>query len=316
MYAFVMDYYSSCRLCPRMCGADRNAGQLGYCRAGVKPKLACSVLHRGEEPPISGARGSGALFFSSCTLGCGFCQNHQLSREGYGVEITVEELAFRMVELQLAGAESLNLITAGQYAPSVVEALTLARSGRLSEPLSLPVVWNSSGFDSPELLLLIRPHVDIFLPDLKTLSPSTAEAYFSAPAYPDAVRKALLSMVDSHPLEYRRGQLVRGVIVRHLLMPGAFSDTEEVLRWFAKELKGAALLSLMVQFVDPRDPSADYRLAEGEYAALIGLLDELGIEEGFIQEEERSSGGEAEWLPDFRRYNPFPSDFAETVWHC
>jgi putative pyruvate formate lyase activating enzyme len=304
----VMSMYTSCTLCPRNCGIDRTGASRGSCGQGSIVRAACAVLHRGEEPPVAGSRGSGALFFTGCPLGCGFCQNIQISSEGYGADISIPQLAQIMLDLQREGAESINLVTASHFAPSVVSALELCGSA-----LHLPVVWNSSGYETPETLELIKPVVNIHLPDLKTLSPSLASKLFKAADYPQTASKAILSMVESHPLRWSGERLVQGVIMRHLVLPGLFKESEAVLRWFAEHLAGKALLSLMVQFVDVKSPAALHKgISERAYYRLLELLDELGIEEGFIQEP----GDELPWIPDFTRRNPFPEEYARPVWHC
>ncbi len=292
-------------LCPRKCGADRTAGKRGVCGELSTVRAACAVLHRGEEPPISGDSGSGAIFFTGCTLGCSFCQNEQISRGGYGAELSVEGLSRIFLQLQ-EKAETLNLVTGTHFAPSIVRAL------ELSGKLAMPVVWNGSGYESPETLELIAPAVDIHLPDLKTLSPQSAGRLFRAADYPETAAAAIKEMVSTHPLLFEGDRLVRGVIMRHLVMPGALAESADVLRWFAEHLADRALLSLMVQFVDTRQPDRGTSLSEAEYESLLDLLDELGIEEGFIQE----TGDEIPWIPDFTRKNPFPEEYSVPIWHC
>jgi len=298
-------YYRNCHLCPRNCGVDRSSLVRGICGEGAVVRAACAVLHRGEEPPIAGEKGSGALFFTGCSLGCNFCQNRQISRGGYGGERSVEELAGLFSRLEKEGAETIDLVTATHFAPSVATALEMAS-------VKIPVVWNGSGYESPSTLDLIESFVDIHLPDLKTLSSERARRLFRAPDYPVVAKAAIERMGRSHPLEYKHGRLVRGVIVRHLVMPGLLEESKELLRWYAEHLADRTLLSLMVQFVDIDGGDDGPVLGEAQYDELVDFLGELGIEEGFIQE----SGDERPWIPDFTRDNPFPSAFSQPVWHC
>jgi putative pyruvate formate lyase activating enzyme len=209
-----------------------------------------------------------------------------------------------MLQLQ-EKAKTLNLVTGTHFAPSIVRAV------ELSGKSAIPLVWNSSGYETSETLDLIAPVVDIHLPDLKTLSPQSAGRLFRAPDYPATAAAAIRQMASSHPLEYEGDRLVRGLIMRHLVMPGSLDESVEVLRWFAEHLAGRALLSLMVQFVDTRRPGKGTSISEPEYESLLDLLDELGIEEGFIQE----TGDEVPWIPDFTRENPFPEAYSLPIWH-
>jgi putative pyruvate formate lyase activating enzyme len=305
-------WYRSCTLCPRQCGVDRIAGERGLCGEGAEMRVAVAVLHKGEEPPISGEKGSGTIFFSGCALGCSFCQNRQISREAYGRAVSPFGLMDIILRLQDAGARTINMVTADHFAPQVVSALILARE----KGLSIPVVWNSSGYLNCSTLDLLADHVDIHLPDLKTLSPELASRLFSAPDYPEIAKRALSRMADSHPLHYRDGKLQGGVIVRHLVLPGSMQESREVLHWYSRNLAGRCLLSLMVQYVDIDTPAESGTLSRRDHEELMELLDELGIEEGFIQDPEDDPAGEAAWIPDFTRRNPFPPSFAQPLWHC
>lgn len=311
-----MTPYSSCILCPRLCRADRGAGAKGFCGENGSVRIACAVLHFGEEPPITGKGGSGAVFFTGCTLRCSFCQNLQVSRGGAGAEVGIEGLAAIFGDLQTAGAENVNIVTGTHFAPSILEALAIARGNGLR----IPMVWNSSGYETLETVDLLGDAVDIWLPDLKTLDPRLSRSLFRAPDYPDRAPEAISAMVRRRPLELRDGPdgegiLARGVIVRHLVLPGRLEDTRAVLRWFGEHLAGRALLSLMAQYtpIPGTNPTGDFArmLQPEEYEAALAMLDEEGIEDGFFQEPER----DGDWLPDFTRRRPFPSDLSRTVWH-
>lgn len=311
-----MPSYSPCTLCPRLCRAERASGVRGFCGETDAVRAACAVLHFGEEPPVTGTGGSGTVFFTGCTLRCAFCQNIQVSRGGTGAAVGVEGLARIFLDLEAAGAENVNAVTGTHFAPSILEALTIARR----QGLKIPLVWNSSGYETPETVDLLGGAVDIWLPDLKTLDPGLSRTLFRAPDYPDRVREAILAMARRRPPEYREGPdggqvLTRGVIVRHLVLPGRLEDTRAVLGWFAGNLDGWALLSLMFQYtpIPGTRPAGDFSrmLRPEEYEAVLAMLEETGIEDGFFQEPER----DGDWLPDFTRGKPFPSGRSRTVWH-
>ncbi len=289
---------ASCTLCPRECGADRRKGP-GRCGGGALPRVARAALHRWEEPCISGsdpARGSGTVFFSGCPLGCCFCQNYQISQENFGREVTIPRLAEIFLELQEAGAWNLNLVTATQYTPQVLEALDLAGSR-----LTIPVVWNSGGYEKPETLRLLEGRVDIYLPDLKFYDPALGEDCAAAPDYFRRASAAILEMYRQvGPLRLdENGMLRRGLIVRHLVLPGERKDSERLLRWLAANLPvGDFYLSLMSQYT-PYRPMArkalNRRTATFEYRWVQDIAGELGFS-GYGQE--RTSAKE-EYTPSF-----------------
>jgi putative pyruvate formate lyase activating enzyme len=265
---------------------------------------------------VTGRGGSGAIFFTGCTLKCRYCQNDQLSRSGLGAELDPGELARLMLRLQAEGAENINLVTGSHFAPGIVEAARLA----VQRGLTIPLLWNSSGYESLAALQLLAPWVRVWLPDCKTLDPELARGLMGAPDYPQVVREALAFMVEARPLGWQGERLRQGVIVRHLVLPGHPGSTREVLAWFRERLYGRALLSLMVQYTpnpraiakaDSREAGPGRRLCTQEYEQVLGWLEELGIEEGFIQEPEPGS----DWLPDFGRRDPFPQGQARAVWH-
>lgn len=287
-----------CTLCPRECGADRTRTR-GRCGAGMLPQVARAALHRWEEPCISGsdlARGSGTVFFSGCPLGCCFCQNYEISTGGQGREISVRRLAAIFLELQEAGAWNLNLVSAGQYLPQVIEALDLVR-----DRLTVPVVYNSGGYEKAEALRLLSGYVDIYLPDLKFMDPALAEDCAAAPDYFPVASAAILEMLRQvGPVESGKdGMLRRGVIVRHLVLPGERKDSERLLRWLAGAVPPESIyLSLMSQYTPyrpQRRKALNRRLATFEYEWVRGIAQELGFS-GYGQE--RTSAKE-EYTPPF-----------------
>jgi putative pyruvate formate lyase activating enzyme len=295
---------------------DRLGSARGFCREGAAVRAAWAGLHFGEEPPVTGRGGSGTIFFTGCTLKCRYCQNDQLSRSGLGAELDPGELARLMLRLQGEGAENVNLVTGSHFAPGIVEAARLAGA----RGLAIPLLWNSSGYESRATLELLAPWIQVWLPDCKTLDAELARRLMGAPDYPQVVREALAFMIEARPLAWEGERLQQGVIVRHLVLPGYPRSTREVLAWYREHLYGKALLSLMVQYTpnrralelsDAREAGPSIRVSAAEYDQVLGWIEELGIEEGFIQEPESGS----EWLPDFSRPDPFPEGQARAVWH-
>jgi putative pyruvate formate lyase activating enzyme len=276
----------SCDLCPHQCRVDRISGETGFCRAGLKPKIASAALHRGEEPPISGTRGSGTIFFSWCTLRCRFCQNFPISQLGNGEELSTSGLADKMLKLQRLGAHNINLVTPGHYLPQILAALWLA----IQRGFRLPLVWNSNGYETLAALALLKGIVDIYLPDMKYSDEEPAVRFSSAPGYRDINRAAVREM-------YRQvGQLSlddegiarRGLIIRHLVLPERAAGSRATLQWIAETLGTETHLALMNQYFPAyeaeKTPGLQRKITEGEYAEAVAALDEFGLENGWVQE--------------------------------
>ncbi len=304
-----MNAYSQCRLCPNYCAVDRRRGCIGRCGETDTVRVAWSGLHRGEEPPVTGEHGSGMIFFSGCPLHCAYCQNHQISGEGeagtkaVGIEVSVAELSMIMLELQELGATNLNLVTGTHFIPSIVAALELAKS----QGFSLDVVWNSSGFESSEGLSLIDPYIDLYLIDVKTLREDVSAEFCGLALYARIIRSVMKYILRNQRTTYvdDEGHL-KGILVRHLVFPGTIDASMEVLRYFARELKSLCYLSLMVQFEPPKGDVRFPAIREEEYDKLLLVLEELEIENGFVQE----LGKNVSWIPDFTQENPFPEGYA------
>lgn len=307
--------YSNCRLCPNECGVDRASGQRGRCGQTSQVRIAWVGLHRGEEPPITGERGSGMVFFCGCPLHCQYCQNYQISgaldgQEGArcrsydGVAVTEKQLADLMLDLQSFGAASINLVTGTHYIPSIVVALKDAKK----RGLSLPVVWNSSGYESVEAMRLIDDLIDLYLLDVKTLDKDVASCFCGLPRYCDAVVPLVRFLKRRHPRTDMENGL-EGVLVRHLVFPGTLDATMKFLSWYADNLKDNFLLSLMVQFVPPLEDPGFPKISKSEYSSLLDALDRYEID-GFIQEQ---SDNEILWIPDFTKDQPFPEGFADPL---
>lgn len=286
---------SECRLCPRRCGADR-AVSAGVCHMGSAVRVARAAPHYGEEPCISGERGSGAVFFAGCPLGCVYCQNYALSRGRIGETVSVERLAAIFSELEAKGVHNLNLVTGTQFASQILEALVLAKP-------KIPVVWNTSGYETVETVDALSERVSIFLPDFKYTDPVLAARYSRAPDYPDAARAAIRRMVE-HTGAFERdgdGLLRRGVMIRHLVLPGQIENTRSALYWIADTFApGTVLVSLMAQYTPcgnlEKYPELRRTLTLEEWDAALAILDETGLSDGYVQE--LSASGEEE-IPAF-----------------
>lgn len=288
---------TECRLCPRQCGVDRSK-RTGYCGVSDRVKLARAALHFWEEPCISGERGSGTVFFSGCALKCVFCQNYQLSAGHFGKEVSIQRLAEIFLELQQQGAHNINLVTGGHYVPQIVQALELVRKN-----LKIPVVYNSSGYETVETLRQLKGYVDIYLPDLKYYSPERSARYSNARDYFAVASQAVQEMFSQvGPVQFdEQGMLQKGVVVRHMVMPNGVEDTMDILTWIAEHLPlDDILVSVMSQYT-PFYKSADYpeinrRLTQEEYDRVLDWMECMGIEQGFVQE---LSSAKEEYTPDF-----------------
>ena len=284
-----------CNLCPRRCGALRTETEgLGYCRMPAAPVAARAALHMWEEPPISGTGGSGTIFFSGCSLRCVFCQNEKISRQDFGKPVSVRRLREICEELIAQGAHNINFVNPTHYAHVVRRVL--------EEPLPVPAVWNSGGYDRVETLRTLEGRVSIYLPDLKYLDPGTAERYSAARDYPQAARAAIREMVrQTGPCQFDGdGLLLRGTVIRHLFLPGQVNQAKAVMDWVAEEFpRGTVLFSLMSQYTPwgdlSRFPDLNRRLRRGEMESAAGYMRNLGLD-GFCQE--RTSARE-EYTPPF-----------------
>ncbi len=278
---------AGCVLCPRLCGVDRSAGKIGVCGQSDTLRIARAALHPFEEPPISGTRGSGTIFFVGCSLRCAFCQNLTISRaEQVGQAITERELGEQMLSLQDKGAHNINLVTPTHFSDAIAAVLE-----RIKPKLTVPVVWNSSGYERVETLRRLEGLVDIYLPDFKYASSDLAEQYSAAPDYPQVARAALLEMyrqVGRYEMD-DRGLLRKGLVVRHLVLPGSRTDSLAVLQALAELFDPAdILLSLMNQYtpefaMDCPYPVLHRRLTTFEYRSVAERALALGFV-GFFQE--------------------------------
>jgi putative pyruvate formate lyase activating enzyme len=276
---------AACDLCPHDCGVNRIKGERGICGAGLKPKIASANLHSGEEPPISGTKGSGTVFLSGCSLKCVFCQNFPISQFGNGEEISTLELAARMLKLQRQGAHNINFVTPTHFLPQILAALRLA----IPRGFSMPLVWNSSGYEKVDALRLLDGIVDIYLPDMKYSDDVHAVGISSAPGYCRINRAAVTEMLRQvgHLQLDDTGIATRGLIVRHLVLPEGRSGTTEALHWIADNLGHEAHIALMSQYFPAHKASVmegmKRPLNHEEYDSAVTVLEEEGLDNGWVQ---------------------------------
>lgn len=281
-----MELSEKCALCPRLCGASRITGQRGFCGGTDSVKVARAALHFWEEPCISGESGSGTVFFSGCTMRCIFCQNKEISRGKTGKEITAERLADIYLELEEQGANNINLVTPMHYAPQITAAIDIARK----KGLSLPIVWNSGGWELPSCVAAVRDYADIWLSDFKYYDSALGEKFSGVKDYFSNAAAALEQMVaqTGEPLFDKNGIMQRGVIVRHLMLPGHLDDTKNVLRFLYETYGDKIWISIMNQYTplcnDERFPELSRTVSDAEYNKAIDFACELGIENAFVQE--------------------------------
>ena len=287
-----------CKLCPRQCGVKRGnelPGQgKGFCRMGELPVVARAALHFDEEPCISGSRGSGAVFFSGCTLRCCYCQNDKISRGCFGKQVTVPELRKIFEGLVDDEAHNINLVTGTMFVNSILEAL--------EKPIGVPVVWNSSGYETVETLKRLENHVQIYLPDIKYMDPEGASLLSKASTYPIIVKKAVLEMLrQADHYEFDDEDVMqRGLIIRHLILPGRVEQSKQVLDWIRNNLPADIRISLMAQYIPAgtaKDtPPLNRRITQDEYDEVADYMLDLGFEEGYVQE---LSSADEVYVPPF-----------------
>lgn len=288
---------TSCTLCPRLCHADRTQ-RAGVCGAANQLMVARAALHHWEEPCISGTKGSGTVFFSNCSLKCCYCQNYKISHEGLGKAISSERLAEIFLELQQKGAHNINLVTATQWLPWILPALQLAKQ----QGLNLPIVYNSSGYETLETVHLLADWVDVWLVDIKYISSDLSKEYSAAPNYFEVCKPAVQQILTQTgvPVFSADGLLQKGVILRHLALPGALQDSKAVLDFMATLPKNSFLPSLMSQYT-PYYKATNHkhlkrRISTWEYRQVIDYAISLGLTEGYMQEK---SSAKEEYTPPF-----------------
>lgn len=281
-----MNKYENCLLCPKKCGINRSTGQKGVCGVSSEIKVARAALHYWEEPCISGKRGSGAVFFSGCSLHCVFCQNREISDGKEGKVISKERLSDIFMELAGKGANNINLVTPGQYIPDIVWAVNDAKS----RGMKLPIIYNTSGYENVTELKLLEGIVDVYLPDFKYMDSTLSARYSRAKDYPSVAKQALSEMVRQQPdvvIDNATGLIQKGVIVRQLLLPGHVNDAKAVLKYLYDTYHNHVYISMMSQFtpIALKDyPEINRTVTRREYERLVDYALEIGITNAFIQE--------------------------------
>lgn len=290
-----------CDLCPRKCLVDRKKGEKGICGQTENLKVARAALHFWEEPCISGDAGSGAVFFSGCPLHCVFCQNENIANGTVGKEISLERLVDIFLELQEKRANNINLVTPGHFVPQIVKALDQARK----EGLTLPVVYNTSSYETVDTIKMLEGYVDIYLPDFKYMSPVLSKKYSHAPDYAEVAKAAIAEMVrQTGKAVFVNGDednlILSGTIVRHLTLPGSMADSMQILKYLHDTYGDMIYISIMNQFTPlsnlEKYPELNRRITDEEYETLVDYAIEIGIENGFIQE---GNTAEESFIPAF-----------------
>lgn len=288
----------NCSLCPRNCSVNRVKGKTGVCRAGVNPKVALASIHMWEEPCISGTKGSGTVFFSHCNLKCVFCQNFDISQQDFGKEISIEELAEIFIKQQNKGVHNINMVSPTQYLIQVKQAVSLAKQNGLS----IPVLYNTNGYESVERLKILKGLIDVYLPDLKYAKNDLGQKYSGVNDYFEKASEAVLEMYSQvgAPIFDDNGIIQKGLIIRHLILPGQLENSKKVLDWIRANLPNDIYISLMCQYT-PIYKAGDYpelnrRLRKREYEEIIDYFFEIGLENGFAQE---MSSAEKVYTPKF-----------------
>lgn len=279
----------SCTICPRRCKVNRLKGELGYCKTGLNPKVYSFVAHHGEEPPISGEKGSGTIFFSHCNMSCAYCQNYEFSQLGSGKEINIEELAEIMIKLQTLGCHNINFVTPTHVMPQILKALEIA----ITKGLTIPLVYNTSGYELEPIIKLLDGIIDIYLPDMRYADSQIAKKYSDAPDYVEYNKKAVKEM-------YRQvgiadigddGIIKKGLVIRHLVLPENISETEKIMKFIATKLSRENYISLMSQYF-PCHKAGNFqeisrRINLEEFESARKTLEKFGLFNGWTQE----SGG-------------------------
>ncbi len=280
----------SCCICPRKCGVNRLKNEEGFCKTGLKPKVYSYMTHRGEEPVISGTRGSGTIFFSHCNMACVYCQNYEFSQKDVGQEVDPEKLAQFMLELQRFGCHNINLVTPTHIMPMILKSLRIA----IDKGLNLPLVYNTGGYELPEIIKLLDGIVDIYLPDMRYADNKQADSYSHAPDYPKYNQESVKQMHEQVGIAEidAKGILTRGLIIRHLVLPGDIAGTKKIMEFIAKNISKDTYISLMSQY-QPCHKAPNIkgelsrRITYEEYEYAQAVMEELGLHNGWIQE----SGG-------------------------
>lgn len=294
----MLEKLKECTLCPHMCRVDRLNGKMGRCKASGKVKVALASIHKYEEPCISGEDGSGTVFFSNCNFNCKFCQNYEISQEGRGKEITIEELAEIFLEQQRKGANNINLVTPTMYVYHIIEALDMAK-GR---GLCIPVIYNSNGYENIETIKLLKGYIDIYLPDFKYYNNKIAKKYSNIDNYFEVTTEAIKEMYKQvgKPIFNNEGIIQKGIIIRHLILPNYVENTKHVLKWIKENFDDDIYISIMAQYfptyLAKKEEFLSRKITRKEYKNVEQYLYSLELKNGYIQD---IGENEEEYVPNF-----------------
>ncbi len=293
-----MNILEECKICPHECKVNRLNGNIGRCRSTDKIKIALVSLHQYEEPCISGKNGSGTIFFSNCNLSCMYCQNYEISQEGKGFEISIEELAKIMLEQQNKGAHNINLVTPTMYAVQIIEAIKIAKG----KGLNIPILYNTNGYESVETINMLNGYIDVYMPDLKYYSDDIAKKYSNVDKYFMVTTKAIKKMISQvgYPIFDEEGMIKKGVIIRHLVLPNHMQNTKNILKWIKENLSDRVYVSVMAQYFPTYKAKEDLllnrKINKKEYKQIETFLYTLDLKNGYMQE---LGEHEEEYVPDF-----------------
>ena len=292
------EYLEKCKICPRECKVNRNIDKKGNCKAGSKIEISLVSLHKFEEPCISGKEGSGTIFFSNCNLNCVFCQNHEISQKGKGIEVSIERLAEIMIEQQNRNVNNINLVTPTMYVPQIIEAIRIAKS----KGLNLPIIYNTNGYENVETIKMLEGYIDVYLPDLKYYDNVLGLKYSGINNYFDYASKAILEMYNQVrcPEFDKDGNIIKGLMIRHLVLPNNIENSKNVLRWIKENINEDVYINIMAQYF-PTYKAKDIKelnrkLTKEEYEEIENFVYELDIKNGYMQE---LGEHEEEYVPDF-----------------
>ena len=296
-----IEILEKCNLCPHSCQINRKNGDIGNCKSGNKIKLALVSLHNYEEPCISVENGSGTIFFSNCNMHCIYCQNYEISQQSKGKEITVERLAEIFLEQQKRKAENINLVTPTTYVPLIIEAIKIAKS----KGITIPFVYNTNSYENIETIKMLDGYIDIYLPDFKYIKEGLGQKYSKVKEYPKIAKESIKEMYKQvgKPKFDENGKMIKGVIIRHLILPGEIENTKEVLKWIKDNFDNNVYISVMAQYfptyLAKENNILNCKITKKEYEEVENYLFSLELENGYIQE---LGEHEEEYVPDFN-YN-------------
>lgn len=275
-----------CYICPHKCAVNRNEGKIGRCKANNKVKIALYSIHNFEEPCISGKKGSGTVFFSNCNLNCIYCQNYEISQQGKGKEITIEELSNIFLMQQQKGAENVNLVTPTSYVPQIIKAISIAKN----KGLKIPIIYNTNGYENIDTLKMLEGYIDVYLPDLKYAEDKLAKKYSNIDNYFEIAIKAIQEMIRQVgvPKINQNSTIQKGVIIRHLVLPGNIENSKKVLKWIKENLNEEIYVSIMAQYFPTyrakSDKQLNRKLTKSEWNQIEKYIEKLNIKNGYIQE--------------------------------